>query len=71
MLIKATGNCEKCRRHFNDTGELIMEQSVNLTCANNKCGTKVRYCRDCKELGCPICGGRLLDQFELNPGLMF
>jgi hypothetical protein len=71
MLIKASGTCEKCGRPFTESDKRAVEQSINLSCINKNCGTKVRYCKDCKKGNCPNCGGKLLDLFELNPNLIF
>ena len=36
----------------------------------SKCKKQVIVCRTCKENGCE-CGGKLLDAWDKNPGMMF
>jgi len=65
MLIIESGKCEKCGTEF---GQLDTVQSTNVEC--NKCGKKYIICRHCKKKGCE-CGGKLLDAWDKNPGVMF
>lgn len=71
MLLVASGECEKYGKSFRENYKAITEQEITLECANKDCKTTIRYCRECKKTGCPNCGGRLLDQFEKHPGMMF
>jgi DNA-directed RNA polymerase subunit RPC12/RpoP len=65
MLIKQTGKCEKCGTEF---GPMDTQQSTNVECS--KCNKRITVCRSCKEKGC-VCGGKLLDAWDKNPGMMF
>ena len=65
MLITQTGKCEKCSFEF---GPLDTIQSTNVDC--NKCKKKKILCIKCKEKGCE-CGGKYLDAWDKNPGMMF
>jgi hypothetical protein len=65
MLIMQKGECEKCGSEF---GPMDTVQSTNVECS--KCKKRVVVCRTCKENGCE-CGGKLLDAWDKNPGMMF
>ena len=65
MLIKASGNCQKCNVEFSD---FDVVQSVLVEC--DRCGNKKALCRRCKSEGCD-CGGKYKDDFEKYPNLMF
>lgn len=67
MLTIAEGKCEKCGMMFKDF-QLLTEQEVTLECGN--CGKEVRYCRNCKSLGCPQCGGDLVNTFDRRPDIL-
>jgi len=65
MLIIQKGNCEKCGSGF---GPIDTLQSTNVECS--KCKKKVTICKSCKNKGCD-CGGKFLDAWDKNPGIMF
>lgn len=65
MLIKQKGKCEKCGTEF---GSMDTVQSTNVECS--KCKKKVTICSSCKNKGCD-CGGKYLDDWDKNPGLIF
>ncbi len=65
MLTVQSGKCKKCRSEF---GPLDTVQSTNVECS--KCKKQITLCRTCKEKGCE-CGGKLLDAWDKNPGMMF
>ncbi len=65
MLIIQKGKCEKCGSNF---GPIDTVQSTNVECS--KCKIKVKVCRSCKTKGCD-CGGKFLDAWDKNPGMMF
>jgi hypothetical protein len=60
MLTWAQGTCDSCGESL---AKLRVIQSVNVACAN--CGERQSLCRGCQAAGCPSCGGRLLDAWEL------
>ena len=64
MLYQATGKCDRCSIDFGsiDTGIMFTMQEAHLYC--QKCGKYYNLCRNCRKLGCPKCGSRLLDMWE-------
>jgi len=51
FLTLAFGNCEICK-----IGKLpFTSQEAQTTCL--KCGKRYKVCIDCKQKGCPNCGG--------------
>ncbi len=64
MLIIQSGNCSKCGSVF---GRFDSVQSTNVECS--KCKKKVTICNSCKNKGCD-CGGKLLNAWDKNPGIM-
>jgi hypothetical protein len=65
MLIIQKGKCEKCGSEF---GPMDTVQSTNVECT--KCKKEVTICNSCKNKGCD-CGGKFLDAWDKNPGMMF
>lgn len=65
MITIQNGNCSKCGAIF---GHLDTVQSTNVECT--KCKKKVAACSSCKKKGCD-CGGKFLDAWDKNPGIMF
>ena len=64
MLVQATGKCDRCGIDFENinTGLIFTMQEVHLYCP--KCKKYYNLCRNCRKLGCPSCGSRLLDMLE-------
>jgi len=65
FLVVQRGKCEECGAEFG-TSETL--QSTNVEC--NNCNKKKVVCRKCKIKGCE-CGGKLLDSWDKNPGMIF
>jgi ribosomal protein S27AE len=65
FLIKQNGKCTKCDKDF---GPADTAQSTNVTCS--RCGETVIVCRQCKDKGCPKCGGKFLDAWDKHPGFI-
>jgi len=67
MLIQAFGSCEICK-----IGKLPFTlQEASATCL--KCGKEYKVCSNCKQKGCPSCGGKLESQMDWarKNGVMF
>ena len=67
FLTLAFGNCEICK-----IGKLpFTSQEAQTTCL--KCGKRYKVCIDCKQKGCPNCGGKLESQMDWasKNGFMF
>jgi len=65
MIIIQKGKCEKCGADFEP---LDTVQSTNVECS--KCKKQFIKCRNCKQDGCE-CGGKLLDAWDKNTGIIF
>ncbi len=65
FLIEQNGKCTKCEKDF---GPADTAQSTNVTCS--KCRKTVIVCSQCKAKGCTRCGGKLLDTWDKDPGIL-
>ena len=65
MLIRQSGNCQKCGSLFGATDTI---QSTEVEC--NRCKKKKTLCKNCKNEGCD-CGGKYLDAWDKNPHMMY
>lgn len=60
MLVLDFSNCDKCGGSL---GALSTVQSANVIC--KKCNSQFKHCEKCKRSGCPKCGGKLLNGWEI------
>jgi len=61
MLIFRTVKCEKCGSKFS---------SISTIAECSKCKKIVTLCESCKNKGCD-CGGKFLDVWNKDPGIMY